>query len=210
MSRPNSSALTKRYGSRENFLQLFGVDQQVRHTRDAQRCIVGTAPTLAAVNESYGAGTAEAWLTFQVAELSEYCGARDKIQPAQLRQLASLLASEYYWLKVTEFELFFRRFKLGRYGSFYGTVDPLLITEHLRTFLRERADTIDRYESQRRLQQQELPAGACTLERYHELVRAAFVQWMKWSRHPPRYHYLVPFNYHNTKFPYPLFLITTS
>lgn len=77
------------------------------------------------------------WLTAQLTELSAYCGARN-MDVAQLRMLAMTLATEYPWLKITEYLVFFHRFKAGRYGKFYGSVDPLTITTAMREFIRER------------------------------------------------------------------------
>ena len=45
--------------------------------------------------------------------------------------------------------LFFQRFKAGHYGHFYGTVDPLVITEALQVFLEYRADRLARIERDR-------------------------------------------------------------
>lgn len=41
--------------------------------------------------------------------------------------------------------LFFHRFKAGRYGRFYGSVDPLVITTALREFLRDRNLVYDQH-----------------------------------------------------------------
>ena len=44
--------------------------------------------------------------------------------------------------------LFFHRFKSGRYGKFYGKVDPLVITCSLREFVKERNNSLDHYEQE--------------------------------------------------------------
>ena len=145
------------YGSREQFLQTFHFSQQERHTKPeaVERCYFGKAPTLCEANLTYGEGTAEFWLVLQLTDLSEFCGCREKMNDYQLRQTALLILSTYHYLKVTELELFFRRFKLGLYGQFYGAVDPMVITRSLRQFMRERSDAIDKHEAQLRRQQQE-------------------------------------------------------
>ena len=177
--------VVRRYGSKDSFLSTFGVSQQTRHTADPMRCVNGSAPTVIEVNNAYGAGTAEAWLIFQLGELSEFAGARDKLSAPQIRQLASLIVSEYYWLKVTEIELFIRRLKLGRYGRFYGTVDPMVITEQLRVFLRERAELIDMYEQEQ---------ARAKRETQYDKEYSAFGKWLMWSMIPPTKYYLMPFH----------------
>ena len=102
-------------------------------------------------NAAYGKGTSEEWLTYQLAELAEFAGARQKLTNATLRQTAQLIASEYWYLNLAEFMLFCRRFKTGRYGRFYGAADPLAVTCALRQFLRERAEAFaarDRQEAE--------------------------------------------------------------
>lgn len=44
--------------------------------------------------------------------------------------------------------LFFYRFKQGKYGRFYGVVDPLVIMTALQEFLRERNEAIFDHEAE--------------------------------------------------------------
>lgn len=147
MQQQSSHALRQRsrdiiaaYGQREQFLASFNPDVQRAVASDAALCYFGDIPTLSQINEAYGRHTASMWLVPQLYDLSEYCGCRDKLQGNPLEQCADIIASEYHYLKVTELMLFFHRFKAGRYGRFYGAVDPLVITTALREFIRERAD----------------------------------------------------------------------
>ena len=55
-----------------------------------------------------------------------------------MEDLAYLIVCGYHWLKVTEVMLFFWWFKSGRYGKFYGAVDPMVITTALREFVKDR------------------------------------------------------------------------
>lgn len=91
--------------------------------------------------------TSTMWLIPQLYDLSEYCGVKDKLEGKSLEECASVIASEFYYLKVSELMLFFHRFKSGRYGKLYGSVDPLAITTSLREFLKERAREIERRKS---------------------------------------------------------------
>ena len=80
--------------------------------------------------------------------LSEYCGCRDKLEGKPLEECAFVIATEYYYLKVSELMLFFHRFKTGSYGRFYGSVDALVITTSLREFIRERGVAIERHDQE--------------------------------------------------------------
>lgn len=108
---------------------------------------MGEYPTLTDINISYGKTFAEQWLYPQITDLSIFTGAKN-LNKEQIRSLASVIAAEYRYLKVTELLLFFHRFKTGRYGRFYGTVDPMVITCALRDFMKERNVLIAQYEQE--------------------------------------------------------------
>lgn len=139
--------LTK-FGDKKTFLATFTPQLQLTMCTDEKECILGDYPTMAEM-KAHGENFPAAWLVPQIFELSEYCGARDKIPPLVLQQLAQIIAKEFYYLKVSEMMLFFYRFKLGTYGRFFGTIDPLIITQSLREFLKERFVVIDTAEQEK-------------------------------------------------------------
>ena len=106
---------------------------------------MGDYPTLTDINIAYGNGFAEDWLLPQLVNISKHVGARN-MNAEQLTELAGLIATEYRHFKITELLFFFYRFKTGRYGRFYGTVDPMVIMCALREFSDERYVMIDRIE----------------------------------------------------------------
>ena len=57
---------------------------------------------------------------------------------------------EFGYLKISELMLFFHWFKSGKFGRFYGSVDPLVITTSLRDFMKERVRVIEKYEQEQR------------------------------------------------------------
>lgn len=64
----------------------------------------------------------------------------------QIEEVARVIISEFYYMKLSEIMLFFAYFKAGRYGNFYGCVDPLVITTALQRFKTERMQWIIRLE----------------------------------------------------------------
>lgn len=161
-----------RYGDRTKFLSLFNPDLQMKVCKDSQLCFFGDAPVLSELNMAYGEMTATMWLVPQLYDLSEYCGCKEKLQGKPLEECASVIATEFYWLKVSELMLFFHRFKSGRYGRFYGSVDPLVITTSLREFLKERNCVIEaREQEERRIKDEESKRNAITYEEYLKLKR---------------------------------------
>lgn len=148
--RQKSNEIVKAYGEREKFLVTFNPDLQRKVCAHTDVCFFGGAPTLGLLNTTYGEQTAAMWLVPQLYNLSEFCGCRDKMTDNQLKECASVIATEFSYLSVTELMLFFHRFKSGRYGRFYGSVDPLVITTSLRDFLKERALAYSKHEQEER------------------------------------------------------------
>lgn len=110
---------------------------------------MGDYPTLTDIREAYGPTFPTQWLIPQIVDVSLFVGVKNLDQRQQM-QLAQVIATEYHYLKITELLLFFYRFKTGRYGRFYGAVDPLVVTSALHEFIFERNEMLDRYEQEDR------------------------------------------------------------
>lgn len=121
---------------------------QIKICKNAYLCFYGNYPTLYDVSKSFSRNTPVIWLITQLYDLSEYCGCKDKLDAQQLEQCAQLIADNYTYLKITELMLFFYRFKLARYGRFYGSVDPMLIMEALNKFVQERNEAYFKHDQQ--------------------------------------------------------------
>lgn len=80
--------------------------------------------------------------------ISDFCGARDKISDSQIYELAEMILSEYYYLKLPEVMLFCQRFKSGAYYTFYGAIDPVIILRSMKAFIQERNEAYARRERQ--------------------------------------------------------------
>ena len=162
--------LARKYGNRDAFLTKYNPSFQMQICSNAQVCFFGDYPTLAALRQSYGENAPKMWLIPQLVNLSEYCGVKDKLEGTPLEETAFVIATEYYYLKVSEMMLFFYRFKTGRYGRFYGNVDPLVIATALREFVKERNAEYDRKEKEERERQAEISSkNAITWEEYCRL-----------------------------------------
>lgn len=132
------TATLQRWETRDDLLQTFCIDKQIELTNIPERCFFQNAPTLWTVNLAYGFGTAQEWLAYQITDLSEFSGAKDKITDRQLDQIIQLITDDYGFLNMAEIMLFCRRFKKGSYDKFYGSVDPIAIMKGLNVFCRER------------------------------------------------------------------------
>lgn len=60
----------------------------------------------------------------------------------QVKDTAELIMSEFYFLKLADFNLFFKRIKSGHYGQTFDRIDGNVIMVHLRTYCEERATQV--------------------------------------------------------------------
>ena len=166
----SSQKMMLKHGSRDVFLNRYSPDSQLAIAKNSEDCHFGDYPTLAEMRIAYGNNAPIVWCMTHLLNLSEYCGCKDKLTGRPLEECASIVASEFYYLKISELMLFFYRFKTGKYGRFYGSIDPLIITTSLRSFfLKERNDAYDRYAKEaQRLREQESSKDAISWEEYRE------------------------------------------
>jgi hypothetical protein len=157
--------LVAKYGDVEAFMKRFNPDCQKQICGNPDLCYFGDFPTLAQIRSGYGSNSAGTWLLPQLYNLSEYCGCKEKLKGKPIEDCADVIAMEFYYLKVSELMLFFHRFKTGRYGRFYGSVDPLVITTSLREFVRERAAAYERHDMEER-EAKERSSKPVTYEEY--------------------------------------------
>lgn len=165
--RYSEGTIVERYGGIDGFLDKFKPCHEAAYCKHTWRCILGTAPTMSQVNAAYGPHTSAAWMVSFLSDVGEFCGCKEKMSKEQMDELAYVIVDGYHWLKVTEVMLFFWWFKSGRYGKFYGAVDPMVITTALRQFVNDRNAIIakrDSMEAERK--EAEWRKRAVTYEQY--------------------------------------------
>lgn len=161
----------KRYGNRNEFLTSQNPDTQISVGRLGDQAHFTGSPSLAVLKKTYGENLPTMWLMPQIFDLVVYCNSKSTLNEQQAQFLAEAIAHEYYFLSSDELMLFFYRFKLGKYGHFYGTVDPMRITQALDTFCDERLRAIaerDKQEEERRRAEEEKNAMTINCEEYCE------------------------------------------
>lgn len=160
-------ALRSRYRDITAFTEAHSPARQLSLCHNPEACFFGDFPTLSELRQAFNVSAAF-WIVPQLVDLSQFCGAAGKLQDNSLEQCAELIAQNYSYLRISEVMLFFYRFKLGRYGRFYGAVDPILIMQALQDFVRyDRSRAIDDRLSALQRQRAEAAARqACTYEQY--------------------------------------------
>lgn len=96
------------------------------------------------------------------------------MEPADFIELARTIILGYGRFKLTEFMVFFQRFKQGLYGTFYGVFDPMVITRSLREFIADREKLLRFYEDKKRKEEKErewerIRTTSLTFEEWEEL-----------------------------------------
>ena len=143
---PATLDIKQRYGDASNFMLVFNKNIQQLTAANPERAYTGTAPSFTLVCCTYNKQVLITWIMAQLENLNDFVGVAQKMNLMQMEELAQIIAVDYHYLKVTEFHLFLHRMKAGWYGEFYGTIDPLKITNGLLQFSKERVNEISTYE----------------------------------------------------------------
>lgn len=134
----------------KELLKKFNPSVQHRCYAYPERCVSGSAPTLAVVNRDYGELVAVDWLTIELNDYQNFIGVKEENKAALdvVRELSRMIFGRYYYLNLSELMLFFQRLKYGDYGEMYGYVDAVRILRALRSFVVERNGIIERLEQE--------------------------------------------------------------
>lgn len=135
-------------------------------------------PSLGLLSSTYGDETPVEWLKIQFGSLNDFAEVKTKISAEQLHELSELFLAEYYYINAAEVCLFIGRFKAGRYGMFYGNIDPMKITCAMIEYVRERRQDIERhdreeYRRQRTREIEERGSDKISYAEYLELKQRA-------------------------------------
>lgn len=166
------------YKSKEDAVKLlarYNPTEQVKFACYPERCVCGISPTLAEINRDYGEDIVIKWIVIELRDYNEFIGVREegKNSLETILEVARMILSRYYYLKLPEIMLFFQKMKSYDYGEMYGCVDAARILKMLNMFLTDRAVILERKEKREREEQAcEHRKHAVSYEQYQELRRA--------------------------------------
>lgn len=86
------------------------------------------------------------WLKIQFDNLNDFVGVKEKMSIGQINEVSALFYYDCCSLNIAEVAFFFVKFKLGSFGEFYGTVDPLKIMIAKNQFISERGASLNYYQ----------------------------------------------------------------
>ena len=117
-------------------------------TEALERCFSAKTYTLTQLRLNCD-GLQNSWLSAQITYLNSISGATQMTE-MQMMMLASNISQAYGYLEITELMVFFFQLAGGKYGKFYGAVDPMQIMVDLNEFMKYRSVMLDKIESERR------------------------------------------------------------
>lgn len=143
---------------------------------DLSRIYDGRSPTLRLMREAYGLTEAVSWVKIQLLALSRFANVSEGLTEENVNILAHLILGNYDYLRLSEFMYFIGRVMMGKYGYFYGAVDPMRIMSFLNQFLSERLADISQLEKVKEEEARQ--------HRFEKMRREA-VSWEEYKRKRP-------------------------
>lgn len=174
--------LLNKYPDPAQFILDYNPDLQFKLVRynatPSELALNDSIPSLGLLSSTYGDETPIEWLKIQFGSLNDFAEVSTKIAKEQLAELAEIFLSEYYYLNTAEICLFIARFKAGKYGRFYGAIDPMKITSAMLDYMSERRKDIERrereeYRMQREKEIEERGSSRISYAEYLEIKRRA-------------------------------------
>lgn len=139
----------REFGNRDNFMEVCGPSAQLQAGREPERAILSErSPSLVVMKKAYGDNFPVMWLMEQILELVVYSNSKGTLNDYQAEYLANTIVNEHRDLKASELLLFFYQLKSGKFGHFYGIIDPMRITIALDEFCDERNRVMERHQKE--------------------------------------------------------------
>lgn len=132
----------RRYPTFERLGTAYSATLQPLLLASPEKAYSEKSPVIGDLGRMYHPEAPALWVETQLQTLDFASQTKEGADGKALTEFSRLFAAQYGGIKLTEFLLFVARFKLGRYGKFYGYFDTLTIGEAFRKFLRERGDEL--------------------------------------------------------------------
>lgn len=138
-----------------------------------KKALLCDSVSLANIGRTYGKETPIILLQTWVDNLGRFVGVKEKADEYQLRELAELFYQEAFFLKIVEIGLFFNNVKKGKYGKFFGAIDPLVVLTMLSEFLGERTAA---YRDILKQQEKEIRENSAGWEKHREYYAKIYLE----------------------------------
>ena len=147
--------IMQRYGDAHSFALVFNPTVQIKCAMNIERSLTGDAPTIRQLLHTYQIDHLQLWMMAQLEDLNEYVGVKNKMETAQMKELANMIIVKSNYLKASEILLFFHKLKAGDFGGFFGVVDPQKVGEYLNAFKNWRSMELNKVQSKQAQERRE-------------------------------------------------------
>lgn len=127
--------MRSKYGDGRPVIEHYSPKNLIDITNDRRNCFLGDNPTFAQLNVAYGRQFTEAWVMLHMKDFCMQANIRNEWTTSQMERMAGIIASDYHYIKITEFMYFIRLCEAGRYGQYYGNMQTLKFMEDFRNFV---------------------------------------------------------------------------
>lgn len=95
------------------------------------------------IRKELGETAARALVMRIVGEMIMFINVGKSMSEYQIAETSKMILSEFYFLKLEDFQVFFQRFKTGHYGKLFDRLDGQVIMLHLREYVNERNEVAE-------------------------------------------------------------------
>ena len=119
-------------------LRLFSI------VKDIGTAIAVKADVLSSIRNNTDTSFTEAIIKLQLINLNDLINAKRPLTEAMIEYISTEIISLYWWFKMTDIYLIFRRMLNGHYGSFYDSLNPVKILSCFAEYDKERTELCSR------------------------------------------------------------------
>lgn len=106
-------------------------------------CFKHHTPSFSEIKKAMGEAKAEAYVKLWLIYLDELLNLKERMSEVQIDEVARLVVSEYYYLKIADLNLTFNRVCKGEYGKTYDRLSISQIMGWFASYSQERAQEVE-------------------------------------------------------------------
>ena len=118
----------------KNMLRLFS------SVKDISTAISVKADVLSSIRNNTGISFSEAIIKLQLINLNDLVNAKRPLTEVMIEYTSAEIINLYWWFKMTDIYLIFRRMTNGDYGNFYDSLNPTKILSCFSKYNKERTE----------------------------------------------------------------------
>jgi len=130
--------------TKDQFLQSFTIKNCIVKFKSVSTPMLSlqtNAPSLALVKKLHSEDFILAYIEMWLIDLNDFLNVTRKMNEPQIKQTALFIIQEYYYYKISDLNLIFKRIKNGAYGILYESIDGAKILNYFSEYSKERVNS---------------------------------------------------------------------